>query len=260
MFRDFLLKWVEPMPDSFDAYFYDENGIPHHDFTNMPEFLRESMEFFEPGSGTHKFLFLLYKFASRAKFGIECGVWNGSTTVSLAKGLDNNNGTLISVDLNVNRPLLHERLKKHDIRNVKLYQGNNLGFRSDNQNFFDLIYIDTDHTYEHTVRELFLFDRYLKEGGVFILHDIVSSKGVDLIDSSEDYGYSNTNAVYGIIEKAEKENRRIHVSDFPILKPTPNCLMSPVYLGMQTFLSYRPSYKVFKILDCGGLGIIWKLS
>lgn len=323
MFDDLLQNWVEPSPDSFDAYFYDVDQA-HYDLSIVPEFLREYIEYPEQYSGTNKFQFLLYKFASNAKFAIECGTYTGVTTIPLSKGVENNNGFLVCIDLDLSRPLLHERIKKHELKNLYLLQGNSLDFRSGKieqspkwslkrgikkvlkgpdrtfhfrsllrhyarflvqqrieiqsasppplvihsvsrpplevPDSFDLIWIDSAHTYEHTVKELFLFDRYLRPGGVFMMHDIVAAQGVGLVDSTEDFGYSNI--VDLVIAQADNKDgkRGRPISAFPKLIPTPDCLMSPVYLAIKTFLSYRQNYRLFKILDSGGLGIIWKPS
>lgn len=258
MFKDMLLKWVEPSADSFNAYFYDVGGACY-DFSIVPEFLREYMEYPEYGSGTCKYLYLLYKFASRAKLAIECGVYTGISTIALSKGLESNGGSMISIDLNLTRPLLHERVQKHNIKNVQFVQGNNLGFRFEKQNCFDLIYIDSDHTYEHAVKELFLFDKYLKPGGIVIMHDIVVPQGIGLIESKEDYGYVDGEALINKYIESKDKNLKFHISEYPVCKPATNCLNSPIYLAIQTFLSYRPNYKLFKNIDFAGIGIIWKL-
>jgi predicted O-methyltransferase YrrM len=260
IFADLLQKWKEPTPDMFDAYFYDfDCGC--YDFSILPEFLREYAEYPEIGGGTSKFLYLLYKFSSRASLGLECGVFNGLTTIPLAKGLEQNDGLLVSIDLNLNRPLLHERIRKHNLVKVYLMQGNDLTFSADPyKGSFDFVYIDSLHTYEHTLKELFLFDQYLRPGGVFLLHDLIVPLGtIDLIGSREDKAYVNAEEFLAALAENSEGKHVRHISTFPICQLAPNHLLSPIYLSIQTFLSYRPQYRLFKNLDFAGLGVIWKL-
>lgn len=300
MFDDLLDNWVEPSPDTFDAYFYD-GGKPSRDLSRIPDFLLPYVEYPECGSGTNKYLYLLYQFASRARLGLECGVFTGVSTIPLAKGLQHNDGELTSIDRDLSHPALHQRIRKHGLSNVTLLGGSDLDFRPANGTHrtdeyapnhaiqsstdtallaappglrtqihcvgspppwvpasFDFIYIDTAHTYEHTVKELFMFDRHLNAGGVFLVHDIVVALGVGLKESTEDYGYSNGAVYIDTLIRSKDAPMGIHISQYPICQPTPNCLMTPVYLAIQTFLSYRPDYRMFKVIDFAGMAIIWK--
>ncbi len=255
MFRDLLAKFVEPTYDQFDAYFYDINRSCK-DFSILPEFLQELIPVPEMDSGTNKFLWIIYQFACRAKNALECGVYTGGTTVPLAMGLKMNQGALVAVDRKGSNPLLMERVNRYNLNNITFIEDNDLNFTlNKDQELFDIIYIDTAHTYEHTVKELFLFDKYMKKGGVYIMHDIIATAGVGLIDSTEDYGYHNAKECQRIL--IENKGTK-HISEYPRLLPTENCHLSPVFLAIQTFLSYRKSYKFFKIDDWAGLGIIWK--
>ncbi len=278
MYADFLDHWTEPPFDSFDCFYYDETGKPCYDLSDVPASLREAIEYPEYCSGTNKFQLLLYRFAARAKAALECGVFEGASTLPLAKGLETSGGRLTCIDPNMREPMLHQRISKHEIQNVILLEGNGLAFRPGSEpnepdadgiytvtrppaevpSMFDLVYIDSDHTYEHTVRELFLFDQYLNPGGVMILHDIVVGVGQGLIGSKEDYGYLNADAYIGAFMQTQNRAQKIHISDWPVCRPAPNCLMSPIHLAIQSFLAYRPSYSFFKLLDFAGLGIIWK--
>lgn len=255
MFDDIPQRWVEPTPDQYNAYFYDIDGA-HFDLSIIPDFLREYIEYPEYGSGTNKFLYLFYQLASRANIMVEVGTFTGVSTVAFAKGIENNGGSMLCLDTDLSRPLLHYRLQKHNINNVTLVQGNDLEF--DVPQLFDMIYIDTTHLYEQTVKELFLFDKNLRPGGIFVLHDIVVPKGINLINSKEDYGYINGDEFISAFSDNRDGQRNRHISQWPVAKPTQRCLLSPVFLAIQTFLSYRSRYNLLKIMDFGGVAIIFK--
>lgn len=255
MFADIFDSFREPTPDQFDAYFYDVDR-PCKDFSILPDFLQELVQYPIAGSGTNKFLWLIYKFACRARLAIECGVWEGNVTVPMAMGLKQNGGLLVSIDIDLTRPALKEKIDRNNIQNVNFLQMSDLNFKLEgHRESFDIVYIDSLHDYEHVVKQLFLYDEYLKKGGVFILHDIVAYSGVGLVDSYEDSGYENF-AEYIHVMKTGSGKR--HISEYPVLVPKENCLFSPIYLAVQTFLAYRKHYKLYKILDTCGMAFIWK--
>ena len=133
---------------------------------------------------------------------------------------------------------------------------NDLAFKNDScVGNVDIVYIDSLHDHEHVVKQLFHFDKYLKAGGVFILHDIVAYGGVGLIDSDEDAGYENYADYINIMKT---QSGKAHVSGYPVLVPKETCLFSPIFLAVQAFLAHRRNYKIFKILDTCGMAFIWK--
>lgn len=254
MYSDIFARFKEPTPDQFDAYFYDFDK-PCFDFSVLPPFLQELMPYPVTGSGTHKYHWVIYQLASRASLALECGVWEGGTTIPLAMGLRKNNGRLVAIDIDLTRPALREKIDRYTVGNVEFLQMNDLDFnRPEELGKYDLVYIDSLHDYEHVVKQLFHFDPYLKKGGVFALHDIVAYSGVGLSDAKEDYGYCNADELI----KTLKDGRRRHISEYPVLVPQENCLFSPIHLAVQTFLAYRTNYKLFKMLDWCGMGFIWK--
>lgn len=256
-YAQMLENFVEPQQPDFDAYFYDVKGRPYKDLSQVPGFLQNEIAEVRYGSGTNKFIWLLYQFASEARLAIECGVFSGGTSVPLAKGLQEHHGYLISLDIDLSQPLLRERISKHHLYNTEYLLGSDLDFkRPDLYGLADIIYIDTFHQYEESLKELFLYDQYLKPGGIFLMHDLIATWGVGLMDSTEDYGYSNSQALKEFLGGVHDVRQ---ISDHPMYLLAPHHELSPVLLAINTFLRYRPNYRLYKILDMAGMGILLKL-
>ncbi|HTY38567.1 MAG TPA: class I SAM-dependent methyltransferase [Bacteroidota bacterium] len=254
MYADIFARFKEPTPDQFDAYFYDFDK-PCFDFSILPDFLQELMPYPVSGSGTHKYQWIIYQLATRAKLAMECGVWEGGTTVPLALGLRKNGGRLVAIDVDLTRPALKQKVERYGIGNVEFLQMNDLEFtRPEALGKFDLIYIDSLHDHEHVVKQLFHFDPYLRKGGIFVLHDIVAYNGVGLVDAKEDAGYTNASELVRVL----KDGAGRHISEYPVLVPDEYCLFSPIHFAVQTFLARRKAYRFFKMLDWCGMGFIWK--
>lgn len=252
-FQEVFAHYREPQQADFDAYYYEVNGKSRKDWDGLPDFLIKEISEVHYGSGTNKFLWLIYQLAQKALLVLECGVFEGGTTVPLAKGLQCNGGEMYSIDIDLNLPLLWQRMKNYDLHNVQLLQGSDLEFNMPElKGLVDIIYIDTFHQYEETLKELFLFDEYLKPGGLFLMHDLVSL-GVGLINSNEDCGYKNVPELTAFIHSPNA-----HIADQPVYQLSDNYMYGPVHLAIQTFLAFRPTYKFYKIMDSGGFGIILK--
>ena len=104
-----------------------------------------------------------------AKLVLELGVRTGNSTRAFLSALESLNGKLISIDV----------LDCSDVSNSpnwEFHQIDDLNFETDDE--FDIIFIDTSHTYEQTLAELRKFAPKLKNGGVILLHDTITVPSV----------------------------------------------------------------------------------
>lgn len=103
--------------------------------------------------------------ALKAQHVIELGTRTGVSTVAFLYGLEGTGGRLTSVDIDP-----APEIGEHD--HWTFVQGDDC----DPEVFSalepaDIVFIDTSHTYEHTLRELGLYRWLVKPGGVMLLHD-----------------------------------------------------------------------------------------
>jgi len=98
---------------------------------------------------------------------LELGVYKGNSTKAFLLAVGERNGTMTSVDIEECNEI-RESAKIYD-GIWTFYQGNDLtlGFTTK----YDLIFLDTNHQYEHTKKELEKFIPMVKKGGYFVLHD-----------------------------------------------------------------------------------------
>ena len=139
---------------------------------------------------------------------LELGVNEGFTTRSFLAALsDIKAGKLISIDINDYSKLSFKNEKL--FKKWKFIQSCDITFSrrlpkylNDNKlsNSFDLLFIDTSHTYFHTYLELILYSKYVRTNGSIILHD--SNFGIlyKRKDRSLGFGFDNKNGVYRAIE------------------------------------------------------------
>tara|TARA_Y100000034_G_C6727761_1_gene322255 strand:+ start:57 stop:659 length:603 start_codon:yes stop_codon:yes gene_type:complete len=121
----------------------------------------------------------------------EIGSWVGDSTESLATVARNNNGVIYCVDWfqgNTGTDLI-DKAKAHDIfsifrRNMKyldlmdyikvLYMCSEDAVKVVKDDFFDFIFIDANHTYNHVKHDLTKWFPKLKSGGIICGHDYES--------------------------------------------------------------------------------------
>lgn len=121
-----------------------------------------------------KHLLTLFSIAlgSGAKNILELGVRNGDTTLPLLLAAKENDGVLISVDVNDTTFVCPDDLKPY----WKFYKTDSLKFlkdNCDNKTPFDLIFIDDWHSYEHVKLELEYVDQMVTPKSVILLHDLM---------------------------------------------------------------------------------------
>ena len=96
---------------------------------------------------------------------LELGVCSGQSTVAFLYALEQTGGSLVSVDLD-GPPNIGEHPHWQFIR----------GDDTDPQVFaqcdlVDLLFIDTDHGYRHTLQELYLYSHLVRRPGLIVCHD-----------------------------------------------------------------------------------------
>lgn len=122
---------------------------------------------------------VLYDLAIRitAKNVVELGTDSGSSTISLLAACGSNGGYLHSFDW-VDCPIARENVKKYglgdmwtftvmdDLEAAKQWKGGPI----------DFLFIDTDHKYEQTMKELDVWVPLVRSGGYITFHDVISRK------------------------------------------------------------------------------------
>lgn len=131
-------------------------------------------------SSMHEHMDYIYQCASQSFSILEMGVNQGTSCVSLLAGLKPG-GEMVSVD--IQGPLTPIRFILEwcagDVRdrNWMFMQSRSISAmrRLHESGWeFDLIFLDTSHTYDDTVEELVLCERLVAPGGRILMHDTVS--------------------------------------------------------------------------------------
>lgn len=141
-----------------------------------------------------------------AKTVIECGVNTGESTIALLEGLAATDGKLHSVDIHElpeTRPML-EKYGLTERWTFQIMDDIKFGMEWPKDSKADLIFIDTSHTYDHTVKEIAVFEPILRAGGIMVFHDTVSFyNGVqkpinEFRKTHKDYKYKNYSNCNGL--------------------------------------------------------------
>lgn len=98
---------------------------------------------------------------------VELGVRNGISTGALLAGLERHGGYLISVDIDPNCAGLYADHPQWKFVHADSVQAALLI----EPKSVDLLFIDTSHTYEHTLAELRAWESRMKLGAKIMLHD-----------------------------------------------------------------------------------------
>ncbi len=112
---------------------------------------------------------------------LELGVRGGESTIALLEGVHVSNGSLLSIDIS---PCTEARaiIESYGLGSRWTFrQGDDLEaglYMLHLIQMFDLIFIDTSHEYEHTVKEIQLFRNLLRSGGAMVFHDTATCPGV----------------------------------------------------------------------------------
>lgn len=112
-----------------------------------------------------------------AKTVLELGVNTGESTIALLEAVAATDGKLISVDqqdLPQTRPMLERygltgRWEFHLMDDIKF--GTEVWPKG---KLADLIFVDTSHIFDHTKREIEVYEPILRPGGIMVFHDTVT--------------------------------------------------------------------------------------
>jgi cephalosporin hydroxylase len=137
---------------------------------------------------------------SRNPYIVECGVRSGNSTAALLYGLVvRQGGTLLSVD-----PAVPD-VPDHWFANPywTYVRGDDCDplVTADIEPGIDILFIDTSHTYEHTLRELQVYWPRVRPGGVAFFHD-TETEGCGVSDALDAFfgqdGWTNQKNCYGL--------------------------------------------------------------
>lgn len=137
---------------------------------------------------------------------LELGTRTGESTIALLSAAKKLNGKVTSVDIDPCYPA-KEMIKKLSLdSNWEFIQINDLDLKWESP--IDHLFIDSSHTYEHTIKEFEKFEPFVRKGGLITLHDIISCPPIlnainDYIANRDDlrlYKFFHNNGL-GIIRK-----------------------------------------------------------
>lgn len=103
--------------------------------------------------------------ARQAQHVIELGTRTGVSTIAWLEGLRQTGGSLVSIDVD-------ERPDIGDWPHWSFIQGNDLDPQVLAQlDMADIVFIDTSHEYVQTVRELNVYQHFVRRPGLIVCHD-----------------------------------------------------------------------------------------
>lgn len=123
-------------------------------------------------AGIHEHLPTLRKicFEKEAQTIVELGTWYGNSTKAFLEACKVLGAKLISIDLDCCRDVAAPEVR--DDPNWEFHQMDDMEF---NINFpIDVLFIDSSHTYPHTLLELEKYTPWLTSKGVVLMHDVVT--------------------------------------------------------------------------------------
>ena len=242
---EILKFWEEPSSEKFDCWFYDiTTPCYKKELKMVPDPLKEYIEYPKYKSLISKYLYLLYKLGQNSKDILELGVLEGVSTTAFSLGLKESGGKMVSVDLEI-LPQAKNKIEAIGANKiVTFWKENDLKFKAKPESY-DLVFIDTTHSFGQTKKELKKFSKCVKPGGLLVLHDLIN------------HHYKNDKELLKAVEDG------LHCSKMPIPILRDDFEKSPVYLSIQSFLRVfwrQEKYRLFKNFDCRGLAIIEKLK
>ncbi len=137
---------------------------------------------------------------------LELGTRTGESTIALLSATKELGGKMTSVDVDPCQEV-KEKVKQLNLEGYwNFIQHDDLKLEWNQQ--IDHLFIDTSHTYEHTIEEFKKFEPFVRKGGLITLHDIVSCPPVldainDFIKNRDDihfYKFFHNNGL-GVLRK-----------------------------------------------------------
>jgi predicted O-methyltransferase YrrM len=143
---------------------------------------------------------------------LELGVRGGISSITLNEAASKIGGHVHSIDIDRCEPA-ENKLKKLQLdQNWIFQQGDDIEIGEKWNKELDFIFIDTSHSYNHTLKELEIFEPFLVSNGFITFHDTREFPGVlraikDFVNGSESkfhfYNYFNNNG-FAILRKLPK--------------------------------------------------------
>lgn len=142
------------------------------------------------------------------KIVVELGCRTGNTTTPMLYAAKQYGGHVYSIDIEDWPEIQTFKEKKHLTDVWTFIKSDDLTIKWDMP--IDLLYVDTSHMYEHTLKELQKYEPLVKPGGMIVLHDIFMSEVSNAIsdyfmnrNDIQYFRYFNNNGL-GIIFKNSK--------------------------------------------------------
>lgn len=145
---------------------------------------------------------------------VELGVRSGESTTALLAAVNDTGGRLISVDITECRQT-RRRLKGEP--NWVFFHGDDMELIKKWRKTIDHLFIDTSHTFDHTLVELREWGRWVKDYGIISLHDTNAPNYPGVMRAVEKYLEENPNFTFtnypesfglGVIKKLPNSVKR----------------------------------------------------
>lgn len=122
----------------------------------------------------------------------EIGVRTGISTAAFLRGLEKNGGHLYSADIesqcgNIFAGHPQWTFVNHNSRDVAIV-------KSKIPAKLDVLFIDGDHTYEGVKSDLESYGLLVKDGGIIVMHDVVSGYDPGVRKAADEYATANNYA------------------------------------------------------------------
>jgi predicted O-methyltransferase YrrM len=178
----------------------------HYCFSISPKTVLEQQ--MKQPTDIHEHLQTLYMLSIELnlKTVLELGTRTGESTITLLLATKELGGTMTSVDVDSCLEA-KEKIKKLELEKYwNFIQSDDISLNWNTT--IDHLFIDTSHTYDHTLAELRKFEPFVRKGGLITLHDIMSCPPVldainDFLVEREDfrfYKFFHNNGL-GILKK-----------------------------------------------------------
>lgn len=118
---------------------------------------------------------LLYEtvIGSESKTILELGVGDAYSTIALLSAVKDTRGIVWSIDKRIWIPgiIRIQNALFVEIQKWRFILSDDIEYAKNWNLMVDVLYIDTSHQYEHTLKELELYSNYVRKGGIVLLHD-----------------------------------------------------------------------------------------
>ena len=135
----------------------------------MIEKIIETVMVGEGDSDRHLMTLFSLAISTKGKNFLELGVRKGVSTLPLLLASKMCDAKLHSVDINKTTFEPPEELKKY----WEFYEMDSIEFLNNSETYYDLIYIDDWHSYEHVKKELEILDSKISPNTLILLHDLM---------------------------------------------------------------------------------------